>query len=145
MRYGLAPLLLLAAACGVDQDAPLRASGVAIYAPLPGQEAAAAYLVLHNRGATPLVIANVTSPEFASVAMHATVFGDGIAEMIPLDSIMVAESSDVEFSAGGRHLMLSDPLQAFAPGDEVTLEFHYGGDRPLVVQAPLQPRLPGGE
>ena len=77
--------------------------------------------------------------------MHATVFSDGMAEMVPLDAITIAEASDVEFTAGGRHLMLSGPLQAFAPGDEVALEFHYGGERPLVVQAPLQPRLPGGE
>lgn len=144
MRRALVPLLLLAA-CGADDGAPLRASDVVIYAPLPGQEAAAAYLVLRNEGSTPLVIARVTSPGFASVAMHATVFGDGMAEMIALDAITVAERSEVEFSAGGRHLMLTGPVQAFAPGDEVTLEFHYGGERPLVVQAPLKPRLPGGE
>jgi hypothetical protein len=39
--------------------------------------------------------------------------------------------------------MLTDPVEALAPGDEVTLEFHYGGDRSLAVQAPLQPRAPG--
>lgn len=140
----VALLLLLLAACGADEAEPLTAADVRIFAPLPGQEAVAVYLTLQNDGSTPLVIARVTSPEFARVAMHATVFGNGMAEMIPLDAITVAEDSEFEFASGSRHLMLTDPVQALAPGDEVTLEFHYGGDRSLVVQAPLQPRLPDG-
>lgn len=146
MRRGPAvAALLLLAACGADDGAPLSASEISIFAPLPGQEAVAAYLTLHNEGSVPLVIARVTSPEFASVEMHTTVIGDDMAMMIPLDAITVAEDSSVEFASGGRHLMLTEPVQALAPGDEVTLEFHYGGDRPLVVQAPLQPRLAGAE
>ena len=137
--------LLLLAACGADEDVPLSATDVSIFAPLPGQEAVVAYLTLHNEGPMPIVIAPVTSPEFASVEMHATLIGDGMAEMIFLDAITVAEDSSVEFTSGGRHLMLTEPVQALAPGDEVTLEFHYGGDRSLVVQAPLQPRLAGAE
>ena len=137
--------LLLLAGCGADADAPLSATEVSIFAPLPGHEAVAAYLTLHNAGAMPLVIARVTSPEFASVEMHATVIGDGMAEMIPVDAITVAEDSSVEFASGDRHLMLTEPVQALAPGDEVTLEFHYSGNRSLVVQAPLQPRLAGAE
>ena len=137
--------LLLLAACGADGDAPLSATEVSIFAPLPGQEAVAAYLTLHNEGPMPLVIARVTSPEFASVEMHATLVGDGMAEMVLLDAITVAEDSSVEFSSGGRHLMLTEPVQSLAPGDEVALEFHYSGDRSLVVQAPLQPRLVGAE
>lgn len=141
----LALALLLLAACGTDDAAaPLSASGVSIFAPLPGQEAVVAYLTLYNEASSPLVVARVTSPEFASVEMHATVLGDGMAEMIPLDAITIAGDAAVDFTAGGRHLMLTDPVQSLAPGDEVTLEFHYGGDRLLVVQAPLQPRELGG-
>jgi periplasmic copper chaperone A len=139
----LALLLVGLAACGTDEAAPLTASDASIFAPLPGQDAVVAYLTLHNEGPTTLLVARVTSPEFASVEMHATVVGNGMAEMIPIDAITIAEESAVDFAAGGRHLMLTDPVQALAPGDEVTLEFHYG-DRSLAVQAPLQPRAPGG-
>jgi periplasmic copper chaperone A len=142
-RVALALLLVGLAACGTDDATPLTASGASIVAPLPGQDAVVAYLTLHNESPTPLVVARVTSPEFASVEMHATVFGNGMAEMIPLDAITIAEHSAVDFAAGGRHLMLTEPVEALAPGDEVTLEFHYGGDRSLAVQAPLQPRAPG--
>lgn len=140
----LAVLPVWLAACGTDGAAPLTASDLRIFAPLPGQEAVVAYLTLHNEGATPLAVTRVSSPEFASVEMHATISGDGMAEMIPLDAITIAEESAVDFAPGGRHLMLGDPVQSLAPGDEVTLEFHYGGDRPLAVEAPLQPRAPGG-
>lgn len=140
----LAGLLACLAACGGgDGDPPLTASGARIFAPLPGQDAVVAYMTLHNESVSPVVVAGVTSREFATVQMHATVLGDGIAEMIPLDAITIAEESEVDFTVGGRHLMLTDPVQSLAPGDEVTLEFHYGGDRSLVVQAPLQPREPG--
>jgi periplasmic copper chaperone A len=141
----LAPLLLMLAACGADETAPLTASDVSIFAPLPGQEAVAAYLTLYNESSTPLLIARVTSPEFTRVQMHTMVSGDGIDVMTPLDAITIAEESEVEFAAGQRHLMLTGPVQSLAPGDEVTLEFHYGGDRSLVVQAPLQPRVPADE
>jgi copper(I)-binding protein len=36
--------------------------------------------------------------------------------------------------------MLMDPRVALAPGDEVTLEFHYGVQEPLRVRAPIEAR-----
>jgi copper(I)-binding protein len=137
-------LLPLIAACGADDDpALLSASDLTVLAPLPGQESVVAYLTLENNGSMPLVISLVTSPEFATVEMHATVFGEGMAEMILIDAITVAEDSAVEFSMGNRHLMLMDPVESLAPGDDVTLEFHYGGNDLLSVRAPLEPRTPG--
>ncbi len=147
MRHAcaLAPLLLVLAACGVPDSGPLTASDVRILAPLPGQQAVAAYLTLQNESPEPLVIARVTSREFAGVQMHAMVSTRGMAVMTPLDAITIAEDSAVEFAPGGRHVMLTEPVRPLAPGDPVTVEFHYGGDRSLVVQAPLQPRPAGSE
>lgn len=137
-----ATLALLLAACGGDR-AGLEALDVSILAPLPGQETVVAYFTLANGGAGPVEITEVTSPEFASVEMHATIFGDGIAEMLMIDSITVAADSEVEFAMGGRHLMLMQPVASLVPGDEVTLEFHYGAAEPFRVHAPLEPRALG--
>lgn len=142
MTGRLLPALLLStilAACGAD-NAPLTASEVSILAPLPGQESAAAYLTLRNESSRPVVVAGVSSPEFATVEMHATVFSDGIAEMLRIDTLTVAADSEIEFSTGGKHLMLLDPRVSLAPGDDVTLEFQYGSDGALAVRAPLQSR-----
>lgn len=135
---GLAGVLL--SGCGGNEPPGLAASDVSILAPLPGQETVVAYFTLTNGGAAAVEVTGVTSPEFATVEMHATVFGDGMAEMLLIDSLTVSAGSQVEFAMGGRHLMLMDPVMALAPGDDVTLEFHHGTREPLRVSAPLEPR-----
>jgi copper(I)-binding protein len=141
-RCWLACVVLLPA-CSADPGAPLTASEVTIFAPLPGQTAAVAYLSLRNESDEPIVLTLVSSPDFATVEMHATVIDRGIAEMLSVDSISIAERSAVDFSTGGKHLMLMYPTRAFAPRDDVTLEFHYGSDGLLTLTAPLRARASG--
>lgn len=137
------PFLLVLASCGPDDVPPLLVSDVTIFAPLPGQSMAVAYLSLRNQTVEPIVITHVASPEFARVEMHATVFGNGIAEMLALDSITIAARSAIEFATGGKHLMLMDLQETLAPGDDVTLEFHYGRDGLLTLSSPLRARNTG--
>lgn len=142
-RAGPVPGALLAlvlAGCGADSGTGLTAGDVRILAPLPGQDTVVAYLTLTNRGDTPVGITGVTSPEFGSVEMHATIYSGDVARMVMLDELTVGADSSVELTTGGRHLMLMDPRVSLAPGDEVTLEFEYGADAPLRVSAPLEPR-----
>ena len=133
------PCVALFPACGGD-PAPLTASDVTILAPLPGQGAGVAYLSLVNESDEAIVLTLVSSPDFAIVEMHATLIDGGIAEMHSVDSISIAAQSAVDFSVGGRHLMLMEPVRGYAPGDDVTLEFHYGSDGLLTLTAPLQAR-----
>lgn len=147
-RRPLLPALLLLAACAED-GALLTASGITAMAPLPGQDRTVAYLTLENRGSVPVTLQRVSSRQFATVEMHATIVDDGIAGMQLLDGITIAEGSRVEFTAGGRHLMLIAPHEPLAVGDPVTLQFHY--DQPggqaglLVLSVPLEARLPQGD
>lgn len=134
---------LLLSGCGAGDAPGLAASDVSILAPLPGQDTVVAYLTISNRDSAAVEITRVTSPQFATVEMHATVFGDGVAEMLRIDTFRVGGASDVEFAMGGRHLMLMDPVAALAPGDDVTLEFHFGAEEPFRVRAPLEPRVSG--
>lgn len=135
-------LILVLAGCGADPGNGLATGDVRILAPLPGQDTVVAYLTLTNEGDAPVGVTGVTSPEFATVEMHATVFTDnGVAEMLLIDELTVEADSSIEFSTGTRHLMLMDPRVPLAPGDDVTLEFHYGADEPLSISAPLEPRV----
>lgn len=136
----LLPLLPLIGACGSNDEAPLVARDVSILAPLSGQTSAVAYLVLENHEDVPIVVSRVSSPEFASVQMHATVFGEGMAEMLRIDSITITPNSSIEFATGGRHVMLMHPVAPLSPGNDVTLEFHYGTESPLIVVSPLETR-----
>lgn len=140
----IVPSLLLLAACG-GESAPLSASGVTLVAPIPGQDRTVGYLTLANRGSVPLTLNRVTSREFANVEMHATIVDDGVAGMQRLDSITIAEGGSIAFEAGGRHLMLIGPREALEPGDTVTLEFHSDQPGLLILSAPLQSRMAGGD
>lgn len=154
-RIGAAlPLLLLLASCVREEHPSLTASDVTAYAALPGQPAGVAYFSLENSAASAVTLEQVTSPEFGRVEMHTTLVEDGVARMMPLDSLTIAEHSSIAFVPGGPHLMLMEPMNGLGAGDVVTLELHFdSGDahvadnarqsddgRFLAVRAPLQSR-----
>lgn len=139
LRRAWFALAVLAVGCGRSYG-PLSASDVAIFAPLPGQEAGVAYLSLENRSGSPVTLRGVSSPDFEQVAMHTTVLDGNMTQMQFLDSLTIAEHSSVEFAAGGRHIMLSGARAGTLPGETVTLQFHYGTDGLLELEAPLRRR-----
>lgn len=139
-----AALLVILGACETADAPALTVSEVQVYAPLPGQSMSVAYFVL-EAGPAAITVREVSSPDFAAVEMHATVVGDGVAEMLPLDAVTVAEHSAVAFASGGNHLMLREPRNSVQAGDIVTLKFHYQAagrenDDQVQVTAPLAPR-----
>jgi len=149
------PLLVVLAACAREDLSSLAATEVTAYAPLPGQPAGVAYFSLTNSAATAVTLRQVTSPEFARVEMHTTLVDDGLARMMALDSLTIAEHSGIAFAPGGPHLMLMEAADGLSVGDVVTLEFHFvygeyvdderqhdgtAGDGFLAVRAPLQSR-----
>jgi len=152
----LLPFLLVLAACAREDPPSLTATEITAYAPLPGQPAGVAYFSLTNSGATAVTLRQVTSPEFARVEMHTTLVDDGLARMMALDSLTIAEHSGIAFAPGGPHLMLMEAVDGLSVGDVVTLEFHFvygeyavddkrqpdGTDEGgfLAVRAPLQSR-----
>jgi hypothetical protein len=136
------------AACGPTAPPSLTATELTAYAPLPGQPAGVAYVSLTNSASTAVTLLGVTSPEFAHIEMHTTLLDDGLARMMQLDSLTIAERSGVVFAPGGPHLMLMQPATGLSVGDLVTLEFHFAyaaehdgsDDGLLAVRAPLQSR-----
>ena len=150
------PLLVVLAACAREEPPSLTATEITAYAPLPGQPAGVAYFSLTNSAASAVTLRRVTSPDFARVEMHTTLVDDGLARMMALDSLTIAEHSGIAFAPGGPHLMLMEAANGLAVGDVVTLEFHFvyeeyvvdderrhdgtGEDGFLAVRAPLQSR-----
>lgn len=116
-------LVLLVGACSSDMP-PLTISDVVVKKPMPGMMMSAGYFSLSNNTSEPVVITQVTSPQFGAVEMHESVVEDGIARMIKLGDLTVAPESTVDFVPGGKHLMLMRPGENL---DNVTLEF-YAGD-----------------
>ena len=126
-----AAILVMLGACSAEEPPPLGVSDVTAYAALPGQPAGVAYFSLQNSTPMAVTLRQVSSPEYSSIEMHTTLMDDGIARMTPLDLLTVAGESVVIFAPGGPHLMLMEPVEGLATGEQVTLEFHYDYDGDL--------------
>ena len=132
--------LILTAGCGESGPA-MSVSGVQVIAPAPGRKTSVAYFTIHNRGNNAVVLNGVTSPQFGRVEMHETVLEMGIARMRPLTSLKVDAGSSVEFAAGGKHLMLSEPVKVLLPDSPVSLHLQFASEATLIVQAMIKTRL----
>jgi copper(I)-binding protein len=122
-------LALLAMACS-EPAAPLVAAEVTIRPPMPGTQMTAGYLTLQNNSAEAVTITRVTSAQFGRVEMHETIIEDGVARMSELGEITLEPTSSIEFTPGGKHLMLMRPA-----GDlgTVSLDFYAGETVVLTV------------
>ena len=119
---------LLLAACGGPTGAPVVVSKVLVTSPAAGMPMAAGYFELENRSDDALRITSVSSPEYESVEMHATVVTNGISRMREIPALEVDAGETVVFESGGKHLMLMRPV---GDTDSVTLNFY--SDDVLVV------------
>ena len=79
------------------------------------------YWLLENASPKPITITQVSSPAFASVAMHRSTLIDGIAKMRPLTTVTIPPQDQIRFSAGGHHLMLIEPQRELVSGEPITL------------------------
>ena len=121
---------LLLIGCQSRDSAPLVASDVRIFAPLPGATGTAAYLTLSNNSDESIRIDKVTSPEYARVEIHETTVTDGVARMRQLPELVIPPGESVAFRRGGKHLML---MGATGQTERVTLHLMSGATALLSV------------
>lgn len=122
------------AACSAEQP-PLVAENVVITRPIPGARMGAGYFTLRNTSRELIRIDKVSSPEFASIAMHESVLEDGMARMHELQEIVILPRQSIEFAAGGKHLMMQ---HAATTPEQVTLQFFSGAAMLLSVQVKVK-------
>ncbi len=133
--------LLLATGCGGDPRPPVEISDVRIYAPLPGSNMSVAYLTIANNTDEPLVIADISSPQFAGVEIHETIMTNDIARMRQLDALTIPPGRATELREGAEHLMLTGPVGDPALGDPVTLFIRDAAGGEVVVRSNLESRI----
>jgi copper(I)-binding protein len=126
----LAALALFTGGC-TEPGAALVASDVMIKKPMPGMKMSAGYLALTNNSKNPLVITDVTSPQFEAVEMHETIVEDGVSRMIEIGDLTISPGSTVTFEPGGKHLMLMRPDGSL---EVVALSFHSGDAIVLTIE-----------
>jgi copper(I)-binding protein len=88
---------------------------------VPGADTAAAYLVLRNTGAEPVIIVGVRSPLASTVMIHETSTVGGQSQMRMHEKLVVAPGKTVALQPGGLHVMLSGFKQSPLIGQTVPL------------------------
>lgn len=117
----------------------IQVTDLQVFAPIPGTTTGVAYLNVNYSGALPVTLVSVSSPQFERVEIHETMLSDGIASMRFLHSIEI--SANVEFTEGGKHIMLMQPVGAAAVGDAIELRLRFADDRLIVLSAVLKSRV----
>lgn len=141
VRHALLALSLALFGCAGDDGPPLAVENVAIYAPLPGSRAAAAYLDLINRSDEDITIAGITSAAFARVEIHESRLEDGVASMRPVGSLVIPAGRTVVLRPQSLHLMLMEPIGDADVGDSVSLRIRYDAAGEIIVRSTLQSRV----
>lgn len=119
-----APLYILALtlaapgwACGLKVESPW------IRAAPPNATALAGYANFVNVTGRPIRIVGIESVVFAASEAHETRVEEGMSKMRQLTSFEIPPLGALQFTPGGKHLMLMQPKGPLNPGDEVTVVF----------------------
>lgn len=123
---------------------PLASFGIInakLRTPIAGRPSAG-YLAIENSGPKADRLVAITSPDFARVEMHDTVSEGGMKKMVKLDGVDIAAGSTLEFTPGGKHLMLFDPTKPLKNGDSVKMTLTFAQLGPMEANFVVLDEIP---
>jgi copper(I)-binding protein len=136
--WGGAPLLTIPARSTAASGQPTQAQAVLIKSAwvrwLPGGVPLAGYATLANVSDQPVVVTSATSDAFHDLSLHQTLQSGGTVRMAPLERIIIAPHSTLDFEARGIHLMLMQPREEFDPHGEVAITLHFADGSSLTAR-----------
>lgn len=135
-----AVLLVLAAAATATASGPAILVHDAWVRGSPLHGAAAAYLILENRGPGADRLVRVSSPAAGAVELHESRVEDGVMRMRPVEGIPVPAGSRVRLAPGGLHVMLMGLHGPLSEGGAVPLTLTFESGLTLRVDAVVRSR-----
>lgn len=110
----------------------------------PSAPNAAAFFVLHNRGAADRLI-GVSSPLAQKAELHEHLHQNGLMKMQQVQAVSVPAGAEVQFAPMGYHVMLFGVRQQPRDGERfpLTLRFEKAGD--IEVEVAVQRDAPATE
>ena len=98
-----------------------------------GATVGAGYLVVENTGTSPDRLVGAEAEVAERVEIHETVESGGVSRMRPVEVLVAAAGSRIEFRPNGRHLMLVDLKRALKQGERFkgALVFERAGRVPI--------------
>ncbi len=116
-----------------DKPSMLHASEAWIREGPPNAMALAGYMVIDNKGSEDRQLLGVSSPFFGHIELHRTRLEDGIAKMIPQDSMPVPAGGRLELKPGDYHLMMMQPEQPLKAGDKIEAILRFDDEEKITV------------
>jgi hypothetical protein len=133
----LAALLALSACGDAGSTPPSQPAATVRLAAVPGRPASG-YFQLRIAGDRGALVA-VTSPQAGRIEMHETMNMANMTAMRALGPIPVRDGETLNFTPGGRHLMVYDVSRGVAAGQRIDLVLHFQRGDPVTVAATLVP------
>lgn len=87
----------------------------------PVSKVMAAFMVIENNTDQTVNVIKVSSPHFARVEMHLSKIVDGVAKMLPQQTLSIPANGKLTLQPGSYHLMLFHPKQPLKTGDSVPI------------------------
>ena len=94
----------------------------------------AAYMQLKNLTQQKLILVGASTPAFAKVEMHQTVFEDNMVRMVPVEKLVISPQELVRFKPKSLHFMLIDRQQPLQVGDTITLTLQFEDNKTQTVK-----------
>ncbi len=104
----------------------------------PGAKVMAGFMQLQNTGPTTVIITSASSPAFETVEMHLSKEVDGIARMLPQESLQVEATKTLVLQPGSYHLMLIKPHKRLTAGENVTIKLVLQDGKSVEFSAPVK-------
>jgi copper(I)-binding protein len=136
--FGLAGLCLAMAVQAKPVADAIRVEGAYARAVPPGQTNSAAFMVLHNEGATAHALVAAKSPVAKLVELHTHALVDGMMRMRPVERIALPAGQKVQLQPGGLHLMLIGLDHTLTPEEQVPLTLIYEDGSRQSIQMPVR-------
>ena len=137
-----AMVMIAALTAATAATADLRVLAAHAVATPAAATSTAAYVTVHNVGATSDQLLRVSTPLAAQVQLHRSQLDGGVMRMRPVASLEVPIGGSVEMSTGGTHLMLIGLKRPLKAGEQFPLRLEFA--RAGVLEAMVKVLPAGG-
>jgi copper(I)-binding protein len=109
----------------------------------PTQSSTAGYLTVFNGGDSVVQIIAASLTPVADVEMHNSIEVDGLMRMERIHKVKLGPGEKIDFTPGGKHLMIMGLDKMPAPGDTVELCLEFDTGQVVCAQADVRRAAPG--
>jgi len=127
-----------ATACSAAASVTIDTSGAPHMRPAEQGASSAVYFTLRNSGPDTLVLTGVEIDVAAMATIHRSTDTNGMASMVPQDSVIVPPNDSAVFAERGLHIMAMDLHAALRAGDTVATRLRFRSGRVDTLRVPVR-------